>query len=303
MAGLYEGGNEPAGSLKVITIRSNNKLSQWRPIYSGVRQGCGLSPLLFIIYINRIIQDWRQTRHGFIPINRNLQLDALLFADDLVLMASTEDDLQYSVHNLNKVSEKYNMEINIEKSKIMSFCGKFPVPSKICLNNKIIERVNTFTYLGYTLSPYDEVDIAEKICKYNKTMGIINKIMKPSLVQRHTRIGLYKTLAQPVLSYGSEAWTVKNKDVSRITASVMWFMRATAGYTRWDHKKNEDLMQELQIEPIMQFISKYQLQWEGHLERMNRCKIPKALLHYHPYGKRSLGRPKKRWTENSSLRP
>lgn len=221
----------------IIAIRSNNKLSQWRPIYSGVRQGCGLSPLLFIIYINRIIQDWRQTRHGFIPINRNLQLDALLFADDLVLMASTEDDLQYSVHNLNMVSEKYNMEINIEKSKIMSFCGKFPVPSKICLNNKIIERVNTFTYLGYTLSPYDEVDIAEKICKYNKTMGIINKIMKPSLVQRHTRIGLYKTLAQPVLSYGSEAWTVKNKDVRRITASEMRFMRATAGYTRWDHKK------------------------------------------------------------------
>lgn len=166
-----------------------------------------------------------------------MQLDALLFADDLVLMASTEDDLQYSVHNLNMVSEKYNMEINIEKSKIMSFCGKFPVPSKICLNNKIIERVNTFTYLGYTLSPYDEVDIAEKICKYNKTMGIINKIMKPSLVQRHTRIGLYKTLAQPVLSYGSEAWTVKNKDVRRITASEMRFMRATAGYTRWDHKK------------------------------------------------------------------
>ncbi|KAJ4435598.1 hypothetical protein ANN_18214 [Periplaneta americana] len=154
----------------------------------------------------RIIQDWRQTRHGFIPINRNLQLDALLFADDLVLMASTEDDLQYSVHNLNMVSEKYNMEINIEKSKIMSFCGKFPVPSKICLNNEIIERVNAFTYLGYTLSPYDEVDIAEKICKCSKTMGIINKIMKPSLVQRHTRIGLYKTLAQPVLSYGSEAW-------------------------------------------------------------------------------------------------
>ncbi|KAJ4437102.1 hypothetical protein ANN_17237 [Periplaneta americana] len=79
-------------------------------------------------------------------------------------------------------------------------------------------------------------------------------------------------------------------------------MRATAGYTRWDHK-NEDIMQELQIEPIMQFISKYQLQWKGHLERMDRCRIPKALFHYHPHGKRSLGRPKKRWTENSSLRP
>ncbi|KAJ4437888.1 hypothetical protein ANN_13827 [Periplaneta americana] len=107
-----------------------------------------------------------------------------------------------------------------------------------------------------------------------------------------------------ILSYGSEAWTVKNKDVSRLTANEMRFMRrATAGYTRWDHKKNEDIMQELQIEPIMQCISKYQLQWKCHLERMDRWRIPKALFHYHPHGKRSLGRPKKRWTENSSLRP
>ncbi|KAJ4448014.1 hypothetical protein ANN_10024 [Periplaneta americana] len=64
-----------------------------------------------------------------------------------------------------------------------------------------------------------------------------------------------------------------------------------------------NIMQELQIEPIMQFISKYQLQWKDHLERMDRCRIPKALFHYHPHGKSSLGRPKKRWTENSSLRP
>ncbi|KAJ4436929.1 hypothetical protein ANN_17061 [Periplaneta americana] len=67
--------------------------------------------------------------------------------------------------------------------------------------------------------------------------------------------------------------------------------------------KKEDIMQELQIEPIMQFISKYQLHWKGHLERMDRCTIPKALFHYHPHGKRFLGRPKKRWTENYSLRP
>ncbi|KAJ4444198.1 hypothetical protein ANN_05988 [Periplaneta americana] len=122
-------------STMVQAIRSNNKLSQWRPIYSGVRQGCGLSPILFIIYINRIIQDWRQTRHGFIPINRNLQLDALLFADDLVLMASTEDDLQYSVHNLNK---------------IRSFVYIRAIPSQIARN-------------------IDKIDLA--IFKYNETFS------------------------------------------------------------------------------------------------------------------------------------
>jgi hypothetical protein len=44
------------------------------------------------------------------------------------------------------------MEISTEKTKIMAFCGKEPVPSKICLNNNILERVNEFKYLGYKSS-------------------------------------------------------------------------------------------------------------------------------------------------------
>jgi hypothetical protein len=38
-------------------------------------------------------------------------------------------------------------------------------------------------------------------------------------------------LARPVLSYGSEAWTIKKADEKRLQASEMKFMRRTAGYT------------------------------------------------------------------------
>jgi hypothetical protein len=44
------------------------------------------------------------------------------------------------------------MSISIEKTKIKAFSGKDPVRSKIFINNKIIEQVNTFNYLGCTLS-------------------------------------------------------------------------------------------------------------------------------------------------------
>ena len=56
---------------------------------------------------------------------------------------------------------------------------------------------------------------------------------------------LYKTLARPVLCNGSEAWTMRINDINRITASEMKFIRATAGYTRWDHERNEDVLREL----------------------------------------------------------
>jgi hypothetical protein len=48
-------------------------------------------------------------------------------------------------------------------------------------------------------------------------------------------------LALPVLIYGSETWTVKSKDKSRLTAAEMRFLPKTAEYTWRDHKANEEI--------------------------------------------------------------
>ena len=132
-------------------------------------------------------------------------------------------------------------------------------------------------------------------------MGIINKVLKPSLVQRHTRTRLYKTLVRPTLCYGSEAWTLRRMD-GQITTSEMRFMSFTAGYTKWNHIRNDVIMKELQVQPVLDFIQKYQKNWNVHMIRMPRNRILKAVLHYRPVGKRNLTRPRKRWTENSALR-
>jgi hypothetical protein len=94
--------------------------------------------------MNAIVKEWRQKPHGYVSIDSSLQLDATLFADNLAFLASTKDDLQYSVCNFCVVASKYNLEISTEKSKLMAFWGKEPVPSKICLNKRMI---------GWTFSP------------------------------------------------------------------------------------------------------------------------------------------------------
>jgi hypothetical protein len=126
--------------------------SECKVISSGVRQVCGLSPIHFVRYMNAIVKEWRQKLHAYIPIDSDLQLDAILFADDLAFRASTVDDPQRCIYNFHIVASKYNMEISTEKSKTMAFRGKETVPSKICLN-KLIERTNNFTYLGYGIIP------------------------------------------------------------------------------------------------------------------------------------------------------
>jgi hypothetical protein len=73
----------------------------------------------------------------------------------------------------------------------------------------------------------------------------------------------------------------------------MRFLRRTAGYTRWDHKRNEDILTELQISQITEFICQYRKNCKEHADR-----IPKMILKYQPKGKRNLGRPLKRWKDS-----
>jgi hypothetical protein len=108
--------------------------------------------------------------------------------------------------------------------------------------------------LGYNISYEEEKDLNIKAANFVKALGIINQIFKPSLVSRHTRIHIYKTLARPVLSYGSEAWTIRRTDERRLISAEMCFLRRTTGYIRWDHKRNEDILTELQMSQITEFI-------------------------------------------------
>jgi hypothetical protein len=94
-------------------------------------------------------------------------------------------------------------------------------------------------------------------------MGVINSILKPSVVQRDTLLHPYETLAQPMSCYGTEAWTIKKQDTNRITACEMQFVQRTAGYTKWGHNGNEAISDKLKIKPVINYIRSYQESMKG----------------------------------------
>jgi hypothetical protein len=73
----------------------------------------------------------------------------------------------------------------------------------------------------------------------------------------------------------------------------MRFLRRTAGYTSWDHKRNEDILTELQMSQKTEFICQYRKNWKEHVDRMSSDRIPTIILKYQRKGKRNLGRPLK----------
>ena len=111
----------------------------------------------------------------------------------------------------------------------MAFKGRDPVRTKIVVDNKIIEQVNSSNYLRNIITYEKEWDIDNKLLNYLKITGILNDVFRPQKPLKKTRLKLYNTLALPVLLYGSETWTIKAREARRITAAEMKYMRRTAG--------------------------------------------------------------------------
>jgi len=104
-----------------VRIKLNKDLSELISINKAVRQGCGLSPVLFNIYINKIVQEFKTTMKG-IQLNKRKYINTILYADDQILMASSEDDLKKMAYHLNLITRKY-MIISSIKTKPMAMCG------------------------------------------------------------------------------------------------------------------------------------------------------------------------------------
>jgi len=61
----------------------------------------------------------------------------------------------------------------------MAFKGRDPVRTKIVIDNKIIEQVNSCNYLGNMISYEKELDIDNKLHNYLKITGILNNVFRP----------------------------------------------------------------------------------------------------------------------------
>ena len=114
-----------------ILIKFNNKISKPVEINKEVRQGCPLLSTRFNIneYLDEIITKWQKQDIIGIKLSKNKQLSTLLFADDQVITADTEDNLQKSAHKLNQIIIGYGLTISVQKK--MTFKGRDSVRIKL----------------------------------------------------------------------------------------------------------------------------------------------------------------------------
>ena len=138
----------------------------------GFRQGCVLSHLLFIVYMNWI--DKRSQANECARIG-NCTISRLLFADDLVMLSFTEPGLQPALNSFAYACDTAGMKIRTAKTEV-GHLSRNPDQCVLQVNEVTLKQVEKFEYLGvaFTRNGRQDEELDTRIGKASAIMRALH---------------------------------------------------------------------------------------------------------------------------------
>ena len=191
------------------TVRIGHVTTDQFQIGKGVRQGCILSPCLYNLYSEYIMQNARLDKaQAEIKISgRNI--NNLRYADDTTFMAESEEELQ-SLMKVKEESEKVGLKLSIQKTKIMA-SGSI---TSWEIDGETVETVRHFIFLGSKITADGDCSHEIKRCLLlgRKVMTKLYSLLKSRDITLPTKVCLVKVMVFPIVMCGCEGWTRKKAE-------------------------------------------------------------------------------------------
>ncbi len=187
----------------------NGWMSDWFHVKAGLKQGCLVSPILFSLYINDLAEEINALDVGVKCEEETVAI--LLFADDIILMAETEDDLQLLLNKLSSWCEKWQMKINAKKTQIIHFRPNSVQRTEYTFmcGMQSLSVVDRYRYLGLMLNEHMNMQETAKVVSQaaSRALGVlIHKYKSHGGLPFAVYSKLYDGLVQPILDYGAIVW-------------------------------------------------------------------------------------------------
>ena len=285
---------------QTAAIKVNNNISGYQKIEKGVRQGCVLSPEFFSLYseiILRTIKDRPGIRIGGANINN------LRYADDIVLIAGREEELQDLVHTINEESGIMGLSLNIKKTETMVISKKKDSPTcAIRIGNKLLKQVRNFKYLSTQISADGKckAEVTARIMQAKKFFGQMKHLLINQSMSMKVRRRVLDCYILPVLMYGCEAWTISKEIENRLKATEMWFLRRMLRISYVDKIRNEEVLEKAgTTRSLVKKTRKRQAVFFGHV--MRRKELEHLVTTGKIDGKRSRGRQKEKILDSMTV--
>ena len=273
----------------------NNKTTEWFAVKSGVRQGCIISPILFLVVIDWVMRKTTSDQRRGITWSMFSTLEDLDFADDIALLSSKQDHMQEKTNRLSHYASQTGLQINAKKTQEMRL--NTTSNTRLVTEGMEIEQVDNFTYLGSIVSTQDptQKDIKSRLAKARSAFQRLRPVWKSKQYSRKTKIRIYNSNVKSILLYGSECWRVTKSDMRSLSSFHHGCLRQICRIY-WPRRiSNKDLLDMTESTCIIEQIQQRRFRWLGHVFRMPGSNITKVALRWTPQGKRPRGRPKTTW--------
>lgn len=251
-------------------------LTNFVSVEQGILQGDTLSPLLFNLFIADFEEYLRSNGVYGLNIDGTVDLVVLFYADDLVLLGSSQIDLQRKLNLLKKYCDTFSLCVNVPKSKIVIFRKKGGYSKNISFhyNGETMEIVKDFTYLGikFSSSGLFHVTSEHAYVRGKAATAKMCEIVKNSKV---TSLDVWKKLFESVVIatslYCAEVWAWRYVEVlervqSYFYKSVLYLTRSTPGHF---------LRIELGLVMLKKMVLQRMMGWWSKLLSMSNDRFPK----------------------------
>ena len=146
-----------------------------------------------------------EAQAGIKIVGRNIS--NLRYADNITLMAESEEELKSLLMKVKEESEKVGLKLNIQKTKIMT---SGPITSWQ-VDGQTVETVADFIFFGPKITA--DGDCSHEIKRHlflgRKVMTNLDSMLKSRGITLPRKVCLVNAGVFPVVMYGCESWTVK----------------------------------------------------------------------------------------------
>jgi hypothetical protein len=222
------------------TVRWDNNTSRIFHISRGMKQGSLLSPTLFNIFIDDLLEDLRNTNTG-IRID-DLHLNSCTYADDVTIFSSTIPGLQQLMNISSSYASRWRFKFSTKKTKCIVMGTQLTrEPPVFWLNDHPINVSNEVDILGVTFSSNNKNDLhmdkRMSACR-RAIYGLSSVGMAYPGLNTDVKIHIWKTMGVPTLMYGMDCLSLSSKDVGKLSSLATNTIKSFLGIRRRSHHSN-----------------------------------------------------------------
>ncbi|KAK2880212.1 hypothetical protein Q8A73_022910 [Channa argus] len=253
----------------------------------GLHQGSALSPFLFALVMDRLTDEVRQESPW-----------TMMFADDIVICSESREQVEENLERWRSALENRGMKLSRSKTEYMCVNGRDP-GGTVRLQGAEVKKVQDFKYLGSTVQSNGECgkEVKRRVQAGWNGWRKVSGVLCDKRVSARMKGKVFKTVVRPAMLFGLETVALKKRQEAELEVAELKMLRFSLGVTRMDRIRNEYIRGTAHVRCFGDKVREARLRWFGHVQRRNCEYIGRRMLRLELPGRRSRGRPKRRFMD------